>query len=191
MTWNSLSWQDWRRRPLRMSVTTLGVAIAIAALWSLLAFGRGYQGAMQGELERLGAHVLVVPKGCPYDAASIALHGASWPCYLRQDYLKQVRAVPAVAVAAPVFMAALNDDATAIGVLLAFAASRGIETWLRGRLPFTPDDTLIRWEWTTAGACLACALVLGSVCGLLPAWRAARLSPVVAMRSPDGAGGRA
>ncbi len=94
-----------------MSVTTLGVAIAVGALWSLLAFGRGYRDAMQGEINHLGAHVLAVPKGCPYDAASIALHGASWPCYLREAYLKQVRVVPAVEVAAPVFMAALTDTA--------------------------------------------------------------------------------
>jgi len=47
----------------------------------------------------LGAHVLVVPKGCPYDAASMALHGANWPCYLKQSYLEEVRAVAGVATA--------------------------------------------------------------------------------------------
>src|SRR5262249_4384281 len=56
-----------------------------------------------------GAHILVVPKGCPYDAASMALHGASWPCYLKESYLAQVRAVPGIATAAPVFMSAIYD----------------------------------------------------------------------------------
>src|SRR5262249_33923173 len=46
----------------------------------------------------------------PYDAASMALHGASWPCYLKARYLDEVRTVPQVATAAPVFMTALYDS---------------------------------------------------------------------------------
>ena len=98
------------RRKLRTFVTALGVAIAVAALFSLLAFQRGYQAGMQGELDRLGAHVLVVPKGCPYDAASIALHGASWPCYLKEAYLAQVTDDGRRATAAPLLMNALYDE---------------------------------------------------------------------------------
>src|SRR5262245_5423743 len=116
MTWLQLSLKEWQRRPLRTSVTTAGVAIAIAALFSLLAFQRGYRDGLRNELARLGAHILVVPKGCPYNAASIALHGASWPCYLKERYLEEVRSVTGVAAAAPVFMAAVygTDGSQAI-----------------------------------------------------------------------------
>src|SRR5215813_6137270 len=109
MTWTQFSLKEWQRRPLRTSVTAAGIAIAIAALFSLLAFQSGYRNGMRAELDRLGAHILVVPKGCPYDAASMALHGASWPCFLKQDYLAEVRSVPGVATAAPVFMTALAE----------------------------------------------------------------------------------
>ena len=109
MTWIQLSLKEWRRRPLRTGITTAGVAIAIAAIFSLLAFQRGYREGVQLELDHLGAHVLVVPKGCPYDAASIALHGANWPCYLKESYLTEVRSVRGIATAAPCFMAALYD----------------------------------------------------------------------------------
>src|SRR2546427_13161925 len=95
------------RRKLRTIVTGSGVAIACAAVFSLVSFQRGYQSGLKGELDRLGAHVLVVPKGCPYDAASIALHGASWPCYLKSAYLETVRETPHVAAGAPVFMSAV------------------------------------------------------------------------------------
>src|SRR5262249_23003481 len=91
------------------AITLTGVAIAVAALFGLLAFQRGYREGVQRELDRLGAHVLVVPKGCPYDAASIALHGASWPCYLKERYLDEVRSTQGVALAAPAFMTALYD----------------------------------------------------------------------------------
>src|SRR5579859_3726696 len=116
MTWAQLSFKEWRRRPLRTAVTTAGVAIATAALFSLLSFQRGYREGVRQELDRLGAHVLLVPKGCPYDSASMALHGATWPCYLKQLYLAEVRTVPEVATAAPVFMTALYDTTAAQSV---------------------------------------------------------------------------
>ncbi len=387
MNWLSLSFSEWRRRPLRTGVTTAGVAIAVAGMFSLLAFHRGYRHGVQNEIERLGAHILVVPKGCPYDAASIALHGANWPCYLKSNYFAEVGSTPGVASAAPAFMAALAssngaqavyvgidermlalrpgwkidgafprasgeilagsdaarsrnwkvgdritlpemplrtgivagilqathgaDDAfiytrlsdaqqwfghrgelthilvrlndanlmeqtvsglrgcsagmdmnivplahlfrtiqslvnstrlllgcvaliglliaatgvsnallmsvaersreigimralgasrahifgliwletihvcvTAgiIGVVVAFLSSHMIESWLRSRLPFAPSDALIRWDWSIATACILGAALLGSVAALLPASRAAELSPVEAMR---------
>src|SRR5262249_28088296 len=110
MSWIALSSKEWQRRPLRTTLTALGVAIAVAALFSLLSFQRGYQAGVHQELDRLGAHILVVPKGCPYDAASIALHGASWPCYLKGRYLEEIRATPGVATAAPALMAAFYDE---------------------------------------------------------------------------------
>src|SRR6185436_908212 len=63
------------------------------------------------------------------------------------------------------------------GVLIAFLSSRGVEAWLRSRLPFAPTDALIRWDWSIAGACIAGAVLLGSFAALLPASRAAELSP--------------
>lgn len=102
-----LAVRNLTRRPLRTAVTTAGVALAVAAFFSIVSFQRGYQRGLRLELDRLGAHLLVVPKGCPYDAASMALHGANWPCYLKDRYLQEVRSAPGVATAAPVFMAAL------------------------------------------------------------------------------------
>ena len=107
MNWLALSLNECRRRPLRTGVTAGGVAIAVAALFSLLSFHDGYRDGVRHEIDRLGAHILVVPRGCPYDAASIALHGANWPCYLKADYLSQVMTSPGVEEAAPAFMAAV------------------------------------------------------------------------------------
>src|SRR5436190_5129470 len=110
-----LALRNLTRRPVRAAVTTAGVAIAVAAFFSIVSFQRGYQQGLRLELDRLGAHLLVVPKGCPYDAASMALHGANWPCYLKDRYLQEVRAAPGVATAAPVFMAALTGTCPASG----------------------------------------------------------------------------
>ncbi len=61
--------------------------------------------------------------------------------------------------------------------------ARGIEDWLRARLPFAPDGALVRPELGVMLLCLCGAVLLGSAAGLLPAWRAARLSPVEAIRT--------
>lgn len=105
----ALAFANLRRRRLRSVVTASGVGLAVALAFSLLAFLRGYERGLQNELTRLGAHLLVVPKGCPYDAASLALHGASWPCYLQETYLKTIQRTAHVAVAAPVLMEARYD----------------------------------------------------------------------------------
>lgn len=136
MNWLLLAFKNSNRRKLRTLVTASGVAIAVAALFSLLAFQRGYQSGMQGELARLGAHVLVVPKGCPYDAASIALHGASWPCYLKEEYLKRVQTTEGVATAAPLFMNAVYD-------------SQGGQSVYIGALP---DVLAVKRDWKITGA---------------------------------------
>jgi putative ABC transport system permease protein len=95
----------WQKKT-RTLLTISGLAIATGTLAVLLAFQRGYERGLQTELAQLGAHILVVPKGCPYDAASLALHGANWPCYLKEAYLSQVEQTQGVGVAAPVLMAA-------------------------------------------------------------------------------------
>ncbi|HEY5914786.1 MAG TPA: ABC transporter permease [Verrucomicrobiae bacterium] len=146
MTWLRLTLNDWRLRPLRMAVTTAGVAIAVAACCSLFALNRGYQEGIRLELNRLGAHVLLTPKGCPYDAASMALHGATWPCYLKQEYLAEARSVPGLAVAAPVFMTAVYEsNATAIVYLGVDTNILALKTgWhITGSFPSTDDELLV------------------------------------------------
>jgi putative ABC transport system permease protein len=98
------------RRPLRAIVTAAGIAVAVGAAFSFLSFQYGYQLSLRQDLNRLGAHILVVPKGCPYEAASLALHGANWPCYLKESYLEEIRFVPGIAAIAPAFMAALYES---------------------------------------------------------------------------------
>lgn len=72
------------------------------------------------------------------------------------------------------------------GVLLALLGARLVESWLRTRLPFAPSGSLVQPDGATTVICFACALLVGSLAGVLPAWRAARLSPTVAMTARGG-----
>jgi putative ABC transport system permease protein len=108
MIWFVLGFKNLIRRRTRSMLTVLGVAIAIAVLYSLFEFQRGYQSRLKDELGALGAQVMVVPKGCPYEAATIALHGGKWPRYMDEGLLDKVKANPGVAEAAGVIMDAVT-----------------------------------------------------------------------------------
>ncbi len=110
MRWFYLSFKNLIRRRTRTMLTVLGVAIAIAVLYSLFQFQQGYQDRLREELGALGAHVMVVPKGCPYEAATIALHGGKWPRYMDEEMLVKVNANPDVELAAGIIMDAVFTD---------------------------------------------------------------------------------
>ncbi len=120
MIWFRLAFKNLIRRKTRSILTVLGVAIAIAVLYSLFQFQQGYQSQLKGELGALGAHVMVVPKGCPYEAATIALHGGKWPRYMDESLLDKVKAEPGVAEAAGVIMDAVfapgNKNVILLGI---------------------------------------------------------------------------
>lgn len=148
MNWISLrlAAANVTRRKLRSFVTVMGVAGASACLFTLVSFQRGYRSGLSEELTRLGAHLLVVPKGCPYDAASIALHGASWPCYLSEESLGVVRQVEHVRAVAPVFMSAIYLSGSGKQVVYCGVDPEILNLkslWkLRGRFPSQRNDLL-------------------------------------------------
>jgi putative ABC transport system permease protein len=120
MIWFKLAFKNLIRRKTRSTLTVAGVAIAIAVLYSLFQFQQGYQSQLKGELGALGAQVMVVPKGCPYEAATIALHGGKWPRYMDESLLDKVKANPGVAQAAGVIMDAVfapgNKNVILLGI---------------------------------------------------------------------------
>jgi len=177
-SWLTLPLNEWRRRPARSTVTLIGVALAVAAFVSLVAFERGYRRGLQNELDRIGAHILIVPKGCPYDAASLALHGANWPCYLKTNYLAEVRAVPGVKAAVPALMHALRDQTGGLVVYLgADSALLSLRPhWrIRGRFPERAGEFLAggdlsrRYGWGLGQSVALPGFTnrAGTVCGIL------------------------
>ena len=48
------------------------------------------------------------------------------------------------------------------------------------------DVIVFRRYYFTTAACLVCAVALGSIAGFLPAWRAARVAPMTAIRLGGG-----
>lgn len=92
----TLSLRGLLRRPLRSVLTIAGVALATAALFSLLSFSTGYRLALSRDMANAGIHMFVSTEGCPMEAASLALHGGEIPKFLPQERAAAIRAVPGV-----------------------------------------------------------------------------------------------
>lgn len=106
-----LALQNLLRRPLRFVLTLAGLTIAMAVWSGLVAFGEGYQRLLRRELDQSGMHLMLVPLGCPYDAAARVLKGRMLEQSLPAEALATVRADPAVAVAAPLLIASVARPA--------------------------------------------------------------------------------
>jgi putative ABC transport system permease protein len=112
MEYLRLALKNLLRRKVRTVLTLMGIGVAIAVLYSLLEFQRGYERGLNEQLNALGAHIMVVPKGCPYEAATIVLHGGKWPRYMEESYFAKIKATPGVSQAAPILMDAMINPAT-------------------------------------------------------------------------------
>ena len=104
MNFFTLAVKNLMRRRGRTVLTVLGVAISISVLFSLLAINTGYEKEMNKEMKSLGAHILAVPKGCPYEAASLVVHGGVIPKYLSERDLQNVSKIEGVDIASPLLM---------------------------------------------------------------------------------------
>ena len=100
-----LAFRNLARRPGRSALTISGLAMGVATLVCILGFGRGYQRSLGIELEHMGLQMMLVPLGCPYDAAARVLKGNTLENSLPEAALEEARRDPAVAVAAPLLMA--------------------------------------------------------------------------------------
>jgi putative ABC transport system permease protein len=95
------------RRPLRHGLTLAGISVAMAVLICVESFGDGYRNRLRREVEQAGVQIMLVPLGCPYDAAARVLKNNALEASLPFAALETVRNDPGVAVAAPMLIAAL------------------------------------------------------------------------------------
>lgn len=126
-----LAFLNLLRRPLRLLLTVGGVALGVAVWLGLMGLGDGYRAGLRAELDRAGVQLMLVPLGCPYDAAARVLKGRTLETSLPASALEAVRADPAVAVAAPMLIAAVarsSENRTDLWVGLDGAA-RSLKPW--------------------------------------------------------------
>lgn len=110
----ALALKNLRRRRVRTGLTVAGVALAVGVAVSLGGFVLGYRAAIDRSIDMLGFQVMIMAKGCPYEAATMMLKGGSGLLYLPADTYGDVKKDPAIASITPVFVGIAQKEASSI-----------------------------------------------------------------------------
>jgi putative ABC transport system permease protein len=149
MNFLSLAAKNLLRRRGRTLLTVLGVAISITVLFSLLSLNSGYEKELNKEVNSMGVHILAVPKGCPYEAASLVMHGGVIPKYLSAYDLENVSNIEGIELATPMLMhqfigkdAKTGEDVPHVVFGIKINDTKRLKPWWRveGRY-FTDNET--------------------------------------------------
>ncbi len=79
----------WRSRR-RVFLTISAIGIAMMLFINLIALKEGYSRSILRHVRQLGAQMLAIPKGCPYEATALILYGGMLPSSLPDSMLEDV-----------------------------------------------------------------------------------------------------
>ena len=99
--------KELRRHRTRSALTISGVALSVCVLVSLLGLGTGYRTSLINSIDRLGYHVLVTSKGCPYEAATLLMQGGVIPMYMDEAIHREILRDADVATTTRLFLGSL------------------------------------------------------------------------------------
>src|SRR5512135_548781 len=104
-----VAWKGLLRKKARSLLTVLGIAMAAWVLVSLFGFNRGYETSLNKDIDNLGFQMLVVAKGCPYEAATLMLKGGTGLKYMDPAIAASVASEPEVEGVTPMLMQVVFD----------------------------------------------------------------------------------
>jgi hypothetical protein len=55
------------------AMIALGISLSAWVLVSLLGFNKGYEAALNKDMDNMGFELMIMAKGCPYEAATLML----------------------------------------------------------------------------------------------------------------------
>jgi putative ABC transport system permease protein len=104
-----VAYKNLLRKKARSVLTLLGIALAAWVLISLFGFNNGYEASLNRDIDNLGFQMLVVAKGCPYEAATLMLKGGTGLRYMNEDIAAAVAGEPEVEGVTPMLMQVVFD----------------------------------------------------------------------------------
>lgn len=104
-----LAFKNLLRHKIRSLITMFSIACAVAVLFSILSFNNGFKRGLAREVERTGIDFMVVASGCPYEVASLVLHGAVIPKYLDEDVMEKLKALDEIQIASPMLVTQIEN----------------------------------------------------------------------------------
>jgi putative ABC transport system permease protein len=104
-----VAWKNLLRKKSRTLLTMVGITLSSWVLVSLLGFNRGYESALNRDIENMGYQLMVMAKGCPYEAATMMLQGGKGLRYMPQTMVDNITREPGVEKVTPILMQAFFD----------------------------------------------------------------------------------
>lgn len=104
-----IGYRNLMRKKLRTLLTLVGITLSSWVLVSLLGFNRGYENALNRDIDNMGYQIMVMAKGCPYEAATMMLQGGKGFRYMDQGMVNQIVRRPDVQCVTPILMQAYFD----------------------------------------------------------------------------------
>ncbi|MEW6721210.1 MAG: ABC transporter permease [Thermodesulfobacteriota bacterium] len=104
-----VAYKNLLRKKVRSLLTLVGIALSAWVLVSLLGFNRGFESSLDRDIDNMGFQMMLMAKGCPYEAATMMLKGGTGLKYLPESMGEKVMKEPEVERITPMLMAAAFD----------------------------------------------------------------------------------
>jgi putative ABC transport system permease protein len=104
-----VAYKNLLRKKVRSLLTLVGIMLSTWVLVSLFGFNRGYEAALNRDIDNMGYQLMVMAKGCPYEAATMMLQGGKGLRYMEPSMVNDILKEPEVAQVTPILMQAFFD----------------------------------------------------------------------------------
>jgi putative ABC transport system permease protein len=104
-----VAYKNLLRRKTRSLLTLIGIALSAWVLVSLLGFNQGYESALNRDIDNMGFQMMIMAKGCPYEAATMMLKGGTGLRYMKESIIDTIVNEPEVDKITPMLMQAVFD----------------------------------------------------------------------------------
>lgn len=104
-----IAYKNLMRKKSRTILTLVGIMLSSWVLVSLLGFNRGYEAALSRDIDNMGYQIMVMAKGCPYEAATMMLQGGKGLRYIDPSMVNSIIKEPEVDKTTLILMQAFFD----------------------------------------------------------------------------------
>jgi putative ABC transport system permease protein len=104
-----IAYKNLLRKRMRSVLTIIGIALSSWVLVSLLGFNQGYEKALNKDVDNMGFQMMIMAKGCPYEAATLMLKGGTGLKYMKESIMKDIAEERDVEKITPILMSAVFD----------------------------------------------------------------------------------
>jgi hypothetical protein len=91
-----VAYKNLLRKRVRSLLTVVGIALSSWVLVSLLGFNQGYEAALNKDIDNMGFSLMIMAKGCPYEAATMMLKGGTGLKYMQESIMDDLAKEPEV-----------------------------------------------------------------------------------------------